>query len=123
VIITELLPTDPIFQAEIMVEYEPVEIGGREYVCPRKSVTITTAVAPVFRQQCWGGVNSANGCRPFLTSSAKDTAINDTEYDPGSYHVFGSEMRILPAESTSQEQKPAGDSPAWPPPSVAPGRP
>ena len=45
VLITDLEPSDPIFQAEIMVEYEPVEIGGKMYICPRKSVTITTAVA------------------------------------------------------------------------------
>ncbi len=107
VIITELAPSDPILQAEVMVEYEPVQIGGQMYVCPSKSVTITTAVAPVFHQQCWGGsANSANGCSQFESSRAKDTAINDTEYDSSSYHVFRSEARILPAEGTGQENKP-----------------
>jgi VWFA-related protein len=43
-IVTELSPDAPIFQADIVVEYEPVEIGGTMYVCPRKSVTITTAI-------------------------------------------------------------------------------
>jgi len=121
-IITELAASDPILQAEIMVEYEPVEIGGQTYICPRKSVTITTAVTPVVRQQCWGGVNSANGCSPFVTSSAKDTAINDTEFDSSSYHVFRSELRILPAENADQEQTPAAGSSA-PPTSAVPGHP
>jgi hypothetical protein len=90
VIITELSPSDPIFQAELMVEYEPVEIGGQSYVCPRKSVTITTAVYPAVRQSCAYG-----NC--FVSDSAmpKDTAINDTEYDSASYHVFRSEARIV----------------------------
>jgi VWFA-related protein len=121
-IVTELSPTDPVFQAEIMVEYEPVEIGEREYVCPRKSVTITTAVAPAVREQCWGAANSAGGCNVQQVVGAKDTSINDTEYDAASYHVFGSEMRILPAESTNQEQKPSTDS-SPPATATAPGRP
>jgi hypothetical protein len=129
-IVTELSPSDPIFQAEIMVEYEPVDIGGRMYVCPSKSVTITTALTPVFRQQCWGGsANSANGCSQFPVSSARDTSINDTLYD--SYHVFGSEVRMLPAEGTGptegsgraedtdKDQKPPADNSA-PSPSTAP---
>jgi hypothetical protein len=112
VIITELAPTDPIFQAQIMVEYAPVDIAGQKYVCPSKSVTITTAFSPVSRQQCWGGANSANNCAQFVTGTAKDTSINDIQYDPSSYHVFRSEMRILPAESPDQ----APDHPTTNPP-------
>ena len=122
VIMTDLSPTDPIVQAEVMVEYESVQIGGQTYVCPSKSVTVSTAVAPLFRQQCWGGVNSANGCSPFAVSRAKDTAINDTEYDSSSYHVFRSEARILPAEEAGQGDKAPSEDPAAPS-STVPGRP
>jgi hypothetical protein len=89
VIITDLEPSDPIFQAEIMVEYEPVAIGGKTYICPRKSVTITTAIAPI-------GANSGcaySQCTAPHILKPRDTAINDTVYD--SYHVFRSEARIL----------------------------
>ncbi len=96
-LITELSPTDPIFQAEVMVEYEPVEIGGQTYICPRKSVTITTAIAQIVRQGCWGAVGVTSDCTPLEAFRPKDTAINDTVYD--SYHMFRSEIRILPAES------------------------
>ena len=105
-----------------MVEYESVQIGGQTYVCPSKSVTVSTAVAPLFRQQCWGGGNSANGCSPFAVSRAKDTAINDTEYDSSSYHVFRSEARILPAEEAGQGDKAPSEDPAAPS-STVPGRP
>jgi hypothetical protein len=98
VIITDLEPSDPIFQAEIMVEYEPVEIGGQTYICPRKSVTITTAIAPIRGLDGCLGRAIQSDCIPPHRYSPKDTAINDTAYD--SYHVFRAESRILPAEST-----------------------
>ena len=90
VIVTELSPRDPVFQAAIMVEYEPVEIGGKLYVCPSKSVSITTALVPMPREICPG---ARSGCVAAMTVP-KDTAINDTVYD--SYHVFRSEVRIVP---------------------------
>jgi hypothetical protein len=106
VLITDLSPSDPIFRAEIMVEYEPVEIGGKMYICPRKSVTITTAIAPILHRN-----NCANwDCSPTYVFRPKDTAINDTVYD--SYHVFRSESRILPAGSAGQEDKSPPDGPA-----------
>ncbi len=114
VLITDLSPSDPIFQAEIMVEYEPVEIGGKMYICPRKSVIITTAIVPIVHPGTCAGFD----CSPPNVSRPKDTAINDTGYD--SYHVFRSEMRILPAESTDQERISPPDSPA-PAPLSAPG--
>jgi hypothetical protein len=122
VIITELSPADPIFRADIMVEYEPVEIGEQSYVCPTKSVTITTAAAPALREQCWGAANSAGGCNVQQVAGAKDTSINDTEYDSSSYHIFGSQMRIVPAESAGEEQKPSADNSA-PGATTNPGRP
>jgi VWFA-related protein len=111
-IITELSPTDPIFQAEIMVEYEPVEIGGQSYVCPRKSVTITTAVYPAVRQSCFAG-----GGDCFIVDSAmpKDTAINDTEYDSASYHVFRSEARIVTDGDGDDKGGPDKLAPTTPP--------
>jgi hypothetical protein len=94
------------------VEYEPVEIGGKTYICPRKSVSITTAVSPKFRTLCPGGVGvlTASDCSP--VAAPKDTAINDTVYD--SYHVFRSEARIVTDADTGQEDKtaPNGEAPA-----------
>lgn len=108
VIITELDPSDPIFQAEIMVEYEPVEIGGKMYVCPRKSVTITTAISPIAGSNGCLGRAIQSDCTPPHIYKPKDTAINDTVFD--SYHVFRSEVRMLPAGDTDQEvQTPPGN--------------
>ena len=39
----EMKASDPVAKASIMVEYGPVEIGGRTYFCPVKSVSSTLA--------------------------------------------------------------------------------
>jgi len=116
VLITELAPADPIFRAEIMVEYEPVEIGGKMYICPRKSVTITTAISPVVGPNGCAGRAIQADCLPPHVYRPKVTAINNTVYD--SYHVFRSEARILPAGNTDQEGQSPPDSPAPPPPAT-----
>jgi hypothetical protein len=112
VLITDLSPSDPIFQAKIMVEYEPVNIGGKMYVCPHKSVTITTAIAPFVHRGGCAGSGVDMDCHPHHVYKPKVTAINDTAY--GSYHVFRAEMRILPAGSAGQENTSPLVSPAAP---------
>ena len=112
VILTDLSPGDPVFEADVMVEYEPVEIGGKTYICPSKSVSITTATAPMFREVCPAGIGVLEiDCTPD-PSKPKDTAINDTAYD--SYHVFRSEMRIVPEGDAGQGSvsPPGGPAPA-----------
>jgi hypothetical protein len=118
VILADMLPGDQVFQADVMVEYDPVEIGGKTYICPSKSVSITTAIAPVFRQVCPSGVGvlTTDCTRPDPTKP-KDTAINDTVYD--SYHVFRSEVRILPEGAAGPGDKTPAGSPA-PAPAPAP---
>ncbi len=54
------------------------------------------------------------GCNNPQAYKPKDTAINDTEYDTSSYHVFRSELRILPAEASDQEQKSPANNPSMP---------
>ncbi len=41
----DLKPDGPISRAAMMVEYGPVRIGGRDYICPVKSVSISVASA------------------------------------------------------------------------------
>jgi hypothetical protein len=101
VLITELMPTDPIIQAQTLVEYEPVEIGGKVYICPRKSVSITTSISETVRRNCWQVDDVNRECGPNVSYKPMDTAINDTVYD--SYHMFRSEIKILPAENMDQQ--------------------
>jgi hypothetical protein len=72
----------PILESDIMVEYGPVEIGGKTYTCPVRSVSM-------------GETGSMGVSGPFGEStSAPDTPLlNDTIFE--NYHQFRSESRIL----------------------------
>lgn len=100
VLVTDLSPSDLIIRAGITVEYEPVEIGGKLYICSAKSVTITMAVSPIVGPNGCAGRAIQSDCIPPHVYRPKDTAINDTVYD--SYHVFRSESRILPEGSAER---------------------
>lgn len=62
----------PIQSAEIMVEYGPVVIGGKVYTCPVRSVSMSTGLAAM----------------------REVTRLDDVVFSD--YHVFRSEMRIVP---------------------------
>ena len=38
---TDLTPLRPVVFSNMMVEYGPVDIGGRSFICPKRSVVIT----------------------------------------------------------------------------------
>jgi hypothetical protein len=88
---TAIGPHAPIYRADVAVEYGPVEIGGKSYICPVKSVSVTTARDLVLH----GGFYQAGEMVGQNMDTPKVTAINDVVFDD--YHVFRSEMRILPS--------------------------
>jgi hypothetical protein len=74
----------PLSRADILVEYSPVEIGGKSYYCPTRSVTISRA-RTVLRQN--------TGRQRKGTLGPEKLFINDETFSD--YHVFRSESRIL----------------------------
>ena len=97
----------PIYSAEVLVEYGPVQLGGREYLLPMKSATISVAPIPMMVQSdhC---VDAA--CVHGLSVHPKDTVISDTVYH--SYHVFRGEPRILPTDvSDATGESPSSSQP------------
>jgi hypothetical protein len=104
---TDIPPDHPIYRADLLVEYGPVEIAGQPYICPTKSVSIARAMNRVNVQQ---GQCVDYNCRPDAYVYPKNTAVNDTVYH--SYHVFRSEMRILPAEDNDESEEPRPAPPA-----------
>jgi hypothetical protein len=99
----------PVKRAAVMVEYGPVEIGGRKYVCPHRSVVIMRA-RTVRAVTFWGQI--------FDIYAPYETLLNDIVYTD--YHKFGSEARMLPGFDVVPDAtaSPAGNgqSPAKPPP-------
>lgn len=81
----DLNPVQPMIAAKMMVEYAPVDIGGRKFVCPTRSVVMTRA-RQVISLVFWNQI--------FEVYGAYLTLLNDVAYSD--YHKFGSESRILP---------------------------
>jgi hypothetical protein len=80
-----LNPVLPVKGAAMMVEYGPVEIGGKRYICPRRSVVIMR-VRTVSTLTIWD--------QTFDVYAPYETLLNDIAYND--YHKFGSEARMLP---------------------------
>ncbi len=103
-----LNPVLPAKGAAMMVEYGPVKIGGREYVCPQRSVVIMR-VRTVSTLTFWG--------QTFDIYAPYETLLNDMVYTD--YHKFGSEARMLPGFDVVPDAtaSPAvnGQSPTKPP--------
>ncbi len=84
----------PMLRADTMVEYGPVEIGNKTYICPLHSVSIAKAYTG-------GPSKGLEGLEPNLTSDSNQgdwvtqTMINDVVFDH--YHVFRSDSRIVPS--------------------------
>jgi VWFA-related protein len=97
-LLAELKPDDPITKAGIVVEYGSVEIAGKTYICPLRSVSSTLAQTlqfdPVFLNPL------ANQQQPLKTS------LDDVAFEQ--YHVFRAEAVIVAndAESTDSSHTP-----------------
>jgi hypothetical protein len=109
--VADLKPDDPVAAADILVEYGPVTIGGKNYICPVKSVALAqfpaTEAYPIY--------NNSSSSPELLKIQ-----VNDTLFEK--YHLFRTEMRILPADSMELKETPPAFVPATSP-SPAPATP
>jgi hypothetical protein len=81
----DLTAIPPLVRSDIMVEYGPVDIGGRTYICPVRSVSL-------WRGRSIIPLSASN--KTLGTFGPYVTALNDMTFDH--YQVFRSESRILP---------------------------
>jgi len=98
----ELKGSDPVTKAAILVDYGPIQIGGKDYICPIRSLSTTTAemvqVDPVYKYAI------ANALQPLKTS------LNDVAFT--NYHMFRSDVRILSPEEADLVQQAQAAPPA-----------
>jgi hypothetical protein len=80
----DLTPTLPMTRASTMVEYGPVDIGGKTYICPVKSISISKYRTV---KVLYGLPGEFGTFGPFATS------LNDVSFTD--YHVFRSQTRIV----------------------------
>ena len=104
-----LNPVQPAKGSAAMIEYGPVEIGGKEYICPHRSVVIMR-VRTVTTLNIWG--------QTFDVYAPYETRLNDIVYTD--YHKFGADARMLPGfdvvPDTTASPAVNGQSPTKPPP-------
>jgi len=74
---SDLKPSDPIMRADISVQYGPVEIDGKSYICPVHSIAIS-----LVKSQARGDM-----------SDREIRRINEVSFID--YHRFGSSSRII----------------------------
>jgi hypothetical protein len=81
----------PLVRSDIMVEYGPVDIGGKTYICPVRSVSLWRGRSIIPLRGSSGKLGTFG---PYVT------ALNDMTFDH--YQVFRSESRILPGFKPAQ---------------------
>jgi hypothetical protein len=80
----DLKSTTPLTRSDIMIEYGPVEIGGKTYYCPIRSVSIVRGRAVRVLSE-WD--------QAFRIWGPYGTMLNDISFDD--YHMFRSESHML----------------------------
>lgn len=78
----DLKQTDPVRTSDIAVQYGRVEIGGKPYICPVRSVAVTEV---------------HNLAMESIDGVGLEKHLNLVEF--ADYHKFGSTVRILPGAS------------------------
>jgi len=122
----DLQPELPMQRADQEVEYGAVEIGGKTYICPVRSISITSAEALVFHgytiyadkkgQPDPGGKlkhTERTNQQPHVT------AINNVTFDH--YHQFRGEVRMLAGDGADSDAGAAAGPASQPAPSPVPG--
>jgi hypothetical protein len=90
----------PVKRSDLIVTYGPVEIGGKTYILPVRSVSLSRGRTVVWLHQ---------GALAFKTWGPYETTMNEFSFDH--YRMFHGEARMLPGfRQLSQGQSPAEKS-------------
>jgi VWFA-related protein len=93
-LVADLKSTAPLLRSDIMIEYGSVEIGGKTYICPVRSVSISRgrSVIPLTE---WD--------ESFRTYGPYTTMLNDVAFEQ--YHMFRAKSRMLTGFNPAQEEE------------------
>ncbi len=104
----DLQPTEPVVQAGTIVWYDTVEIGGKPYICPTRSISMTRAQSvqldPVYNAPL------------ALQQQPLKNALSEATFS--AYHVFRADARILTPEEAAVEPPTPPKATANPAPSA-----
>jgi hypothetical protein len=97
VVESDLNPSLPLAHSDVVVEYRPVTIGEKTYICPVKSVSITRGRIVM---------QLTDGSDSFRTFGPYATWLNDEVFSD--YHMFRAESRVLPVYDPEPQGQPGG---------------
>ncbi|MDR3726325.1 MAG: VWA domain-containing protein [Terracidiphilus sp.] len=100
----DLKQSDPLSRSDIMVEYGPVEIGAKTYICPIKSVSVTIAPPQAEEHMAVYFSGSRVDKNIWAARDSRQTRLNDVVFQQ--YHMFRSSARILTENDAEQAGKP-----------------
>jgi VWFA-related protein len=81
----DLKPRQPLDRSDIMVEYGPQVLGGRTYICPTRSVSLSRQRV-IMDMHGWS--------EGYKVYAPFETLLNDVVFDK--YHLFHPTVRMLP---------------------------
>jgi hypothetical protein len=87
-------PQAPLIRSALMVDYGPVQIGGKPYISPVRSVSASRGRTLKLMRD-WG--------MPFVVYAPFEMLLNDFTFSD--YHKFGSESRMLAGFEEVPESK------------------
>jgi VWFA-related protein len=85
----------PLVRSDILVNYGPVELGGRTYICPVRSLA-------VWRSRTVSVLALTDWDETFRTYGPFATMLNDMAFD--NYHLFRAETRVLTDVPASEKK-------------------
>ncbi len=85
----------PLVRSDILVNYGPVELGGKTYICPVRSLAVwRSRTVSVLALTDWDETSRTYG--PFATMKSDMTFDN--------HHLFRAETRVLTDVPASEKQ-------------------
>jgi hypothetical protein len=117
-LIFDLKSTTPLIRSAVMVEYGPVEIAGKSYICPVRSVSISRGRSVVFLAETIHDREKIAWHESFRTYGPYATMLNDVTFD--AFHMFRADSRLLTGFKPVPEGKSLGMVPAQTPTTPTP---
>ncbi|UWZ85048.1 hypothetical protein [Occallatibacter riparius] len=90
VVSADLEPADELSRADLAIEYGPVELGGKPYICPLSSVAVTVTKAA---EQAAASLSNPDAA-PKKFNAIGTTSLNHTTFED--YHLFRGDLRMVP---------------------------
>jgi VWFA-related protein len=102
-LIFDLKSTTPDIRSAVMIEYGPVEIAGKSYICPVRSLSISRGRSVAVLSETLNAREKTQWYESFRTYGPYATVLNDITFD--AFHMFRTDSHMLPGFNTAPEEK------------------